>query len=207
MLNFGAMLDNKYITGTAGGKKMGSNVSVNSEMVTTAPAATMAIGSNVHVKDDVQQYLTFTLGGETYGVDILRVQEIRGWTPVTCIPNVPAYLRGVLNLRGNIVPIVDMRMRFKLEHAEFTPVTVVIVLSVQTLQGERVIGMVVDSVSDVLDITAEEIKPSPDFGSAVDTDFINGLATTNDEMVMLLDVDKMLTDDEIKGLETVSTSD
>lgn len=182
-------------------------MSANTELATSASAGAMVMGSNASIRDGVQQYLTFTLGGETYGVDILRVQEIRGWAPVTCIPNAPAYLRGMLNLRGTIVPIVDMRMRFNLDNAEFTPVTVVIVLSVHAAQDERVIGVVVDSVSDVLGVTAEEIKPSPDFGSAIDTDFINGLATANDEMVMLLDVDKMLTDDEMKGLEAVSTSD
>lgn len=181
-------------------------MSVTSEVVATPETVAMAIENRANIQAGVRQYLTFTLGGESYGVDILRVQEIRGWTPVTCIPNTPAYLRGMLNLRGSIVPIVDMRMRFNLEHAEFTPVTVVIVLTVEGARGSRVIGVVVDSVSDVLDVTPGEIKPSPDFGGAIDTDFIKGLATANDEMVMLLDVDKMLTDDEIHGLETVSTS-
>lgn len=153
------------------------------------------------------QYLTFTLAGESYGVDILRVREIKGWTPVTRIPNTPEHMRGVLNLRGTIVPIIDMRMRFNLEHAEYTPVTVVIVLSVRTGAGDRVIGIVVDSVSDVLDVTPEEIKPSPDFGGSVNTEFINGLATVNDHMVMLLDIDKMLTSDEMSALDAMHVDD
>ena len=181
-------------------------MSVTTEMVSAAAAGALVKDNKSSVPDDQQQYLTFTLGGESYGVDILRVQEIRGWSPVTCIPNAPDYLRGMLNLRGSIVPIVDMRMRFNLENAEFTPVTVVIVLTVEAAEGSRVIGVVVDSVSDVLDVLPEQIKPSPDFGGAIDTDFIKGLATANEEMVMLLDVDKMLTTEEIHGLEAVSTS-
>lgn len=149
------------------------------------------------------QYLTFILAGEHYGVDILRVQEIKGWAPVTRIPNTPEHLRGVLNLRGTIVPIIDLRMRFDLEKAEYTALTVIIVLSIHTENGERIIGVVVDAVSDVLNVKPEDIKPTPDFGSGVDTDFLNGLATAGDEMVMLLDVDKMLSADEISRLNTL----
>jgi purine-binding chemotaxis protein CheW len=165
-----------------------------------------AMDTDRNLKEGGRQYLTFSLAGEAYGVDILRVQEIRGWTPVTTIPNTPAYMRGVLNLRGTIVPILDMRQRFNLEQAEYTAVTVIIVLSVHTEHGERVIGVVVDSVSDVLDVVEEEIKPSPDFGGSVNTEFINGLAALQDQMVMLLDIDKMLTSDEMSGLATLSDS-
>src|SRR6476661_7582664 len=108
------------------------------------------------------QVLTFTLGAETYGVDILRVQEIRGWSPVTRIPQAPAHVLGVLNLRGSIVPIVDMRMRFSLDRAEYTPLTVIIVLSVESHAGRRDIGVVVDGVSDVIDVAAADIKPAPE---------------------------------------------
>ncbi len=148
----------------------------------------------------VTQFLTFSLGAEEYGVDILRVQEIRGWQQVTRVPNAPTYLLGVLNLRGVIVPIIDMRMRFHLEKVEYTPVTVIIVLSVRTAHGSNVFGVVVDSVSDVLDVTAGDIRPTPDFGSAMNTEFISGLATASERMVMLLDIDKLLSQEELSTL-------
>lgn len=148
-----------------------------------AQAGTMA-GSN--------QMLTFTLGDETYGVDILRVQEIRGWTPVTRIPQTPPHVLGVLNLRGSIVPIVDLRMRFMLKHAEYTPLTVIIVLSVESPAGRRDFGVVVDGVSDVIDVASTDIKPAPDLGNQVSTEFIEGLASVSDHMVMLLDIDRLI---------------
>ena len=156
---------------------------------------------------DNSQFLTFQLDNEAYGVDILRVQEIKGWVPVTRIPNTPEYLKGVLNLRGTIVPIIDMRMRFNLESMEYNAETVIIVLSVQTGSGERVVGIVVDSVSDVLSVQTSEIKPSPDFGNSVNTEFIDGLATVEEQMVMLLDIDKMLSTDELTHLEAIAESD
>ncbi|GMQ84114.1 MAG: chemotaxis protein CheW [Gammaproteobacteria bacterium] len=149
------------------------------------------------------QYLTFMLGGEHYAVDTLRVQEIKGWTPVTCIPHTPDYIRGVLNLRGTIVPILDLRMRFCLEKAEYTPLTVTIVLSVRTGEGERVIGVVVDAVSDVLNVDARDIKPTPDFGSAVNTEFVSGLAAAGEQMVIVLDIDRMLTMEEIEMIAAI----
>lgn len=150
--------------------------------------------------DKVSQYLTFSLGTEEYGVEILRVQEIRGWQHVTRVPNAPAHMLGVLNLRGTIVPIIDMRMRFRLAKVEYNPVTVIIVVSVQGPNGTNVFGIVVDSVSDVLDIRANEVKVKPDFGAAVNTDFINGLATVNEHMVMLLDIDRLMSADELAAL-------
>ncbi|HYM36582.1 MAG TPA: chemotaxis protein CheW [Steroidobacteraceae bacterium] len=141
------------------------------------------------------QILTFTLGAETYGVDILRVQEIRGWSPVTRIPQSPPHVLGVLNLRGSIVPIIDLRMRFHLESAEYTPLTVIIVLSVESATGRRDIGMVVDGVSDVIDIDSSRVKPAPDLGMQANTDFIRGLATVAEHMVMLLDVDRLVSGD------------
>jgi purine-binding chemotaxis protein CheW len=158
----------------------------------------------VKTDDEGTQFLTFILDNEAYGVEILRVQEIKGWTPVTRIPNTPEYMQGVLNLRGTIVPIVDMRMRFNLEQIEYTPITVIIVLSVKSDNGERVIGLVVDSVSDVIDVNAEDIKATPDFGTTLNTEFINGLATSAEHMVMLLDVDKLLSVDEMTALAQVS---
>lgn len=150
------------------------------------------------------QYLTFSLANEEYGVDILRVQEIKGWTPVTQIPNAPCFLKGVLNLRGTIVPIVDLRMRFNLKEIEYTPTTVVIVLSLLTEGRERTFGIVVDAVSDVLNIATADIRPKPDFGTVVDADFINGLATVDEQMVMLLDIDRLLRPDELNAISTVT---
>ena len=145
------------------------------------------------------QVLTFTLGEETYGVDILRVQEIRGYSTVTRIPQAPAHVLGVLNLRGSIVPIVDMRMRFNLAQAEYTPLTVIIVLSVESPVGRRDFGVVVDGVSDVIDVAAADIKPAPELGEHVSTEFIEGLAAVSGRMVMLLDIDTLIGGD-VTGL-------
>ena len=138
------------------------------------------------------QVLTFVLGNETYGVDILRVQEIRGWSAVTKIPHAPSHVLGVLNLRGSIVPIVDMRMQFNLERAEYTAITVIIVLSVQSRKGPRDFGIVVDGVSDVVDVNAAQVKPAPDLGSREATDYIRGLMPVADRMVVLLDIDRLI---------------
>lgn len=147
---------------------------------------------NAAVDVGSRQVLTFTLGEETYGVDILRVQEIRGYSTVTRIPQAPAHVLGVLNLRGSIVPIVDMRMRFNLDRAEYTPLTVIIVLSVESHAGRRDIGVVVDGVSDVIDVAVAEIKPAPELGAQVSTEFIQGLAAVSGRMVMLLDIDRLI---------------
>jgi purine-binding chemotaxis protein CheW len=139
-----------------------------------------------------RQVLTFCLGAETYGVDILRVQEIRGWSPVTRIPKSPPHVLGVLNLRGSIVPIVDLRVRFSLERAEFTPLTVIIVLSITTPNGRSEFGLVVDSVSDVVDIGTKDLKDAPNLGGKMNADFIQCLATVADRMLILLDVDALI---------------
>ncbi|MCP5158101.1 MAG: purine-binding chemotaxis protein CheW [Gammaproteobacteria bacterium] len=153
------------------------------------------------------QYLTFNLAGESYGVDILKVQEIRGWVPVTKVPNAPVFVRGVMNLRGAIVPVVDLRLRFGLESVEYTKITVVIVVTVHAEQGDRIIGMVVDGVSDVLNINnAADIKEAPNFGAAASTEFINGLVALDSGMVMLLDVDRLLSVEEMFSLETMRSS-
>lgn len=154
--------------------------------------------------DSQQQYLTFILAGEEYGVDILRVQEIKGWDTVTQIPNTPEYIRGVINLRGTIVPIIDMRSRFGLEDLGYGPTTVVIVLKVNSEDKSRIMGIVVDGVSDVYNMPDEEIKPSPDFGSAVDTDFVKGLATVNEKMVIVLDIDHMCNSNELSDIEAAT---
>jgi purine-binding chemotaxis protein CheW len=151
------------------------------------------------------QVLTFTLGEETYGVDILRVQEIRGYSPVTRIPQAPGHVLGVLNLRGSIVPIVDLRMRFNLERAEYTALTVIIVLSVESAGGRRDFGVVVDGVSDVIDVATSDVKPAPDLGAQVSTEFIEGLASVSGRMVMLLDIDQLIGGD-VTGVTPLSAA-
>jgi len=148
------------------------------------------------VREDLDQYLTFTLAGEEYGVDILRVQEIRGWESVTRIPNAPDYVKGVLNLRGAIVPVFDLRQKFGMSLQTYHKDTVVIVLRVKGGPGLRNMGVVVDAVSDVLDTPASEIRSAPEFGTGVATEYISGLVTAGSKMVMLLDVDRMLDESE-----------
>ena len=155
-------------------------------MSTNATAAQGSTAPGSH------QVLTFVLGTETYGVDILRVQEIRGWSAVTKIPHAPPHVLGVLNLRGSIVPIVDMRMQFNLERAEYSAVTVIIVLSVQSRKGPRDFGLVVDGVSDVVDVNGAQVKAAPDLGSRAATDHIRGLLPVADRMVVLLDIDRLI---------------
>ena len=138
------------------------------------------------------QVLTFCLGSETYAVDILLVQEIRGWTSVTRLPQSPPYMLGMLNLRGSIVPVIDMRVRLGLEQAPFTPFTAIVVLSVEASSGRRVFGLVVDSVSDVLDIDAAELKETPCLGSQASAEMIKGIAVVADRMLILLDVDELI---------------
>lgn len=155
--------------------------------------------------DGSQQYLTFILDGEEYGVDILRVQEIKGWDRVTPIPNTPEFIRGVLNLRGTIVPIIDLRLRFNLPHLAYGPTTVVIMLKVLNADDKsRIMGIVVDGVSDVYNMPEDNIKASPDFGAAVDTAFIRGLATVNEKMVIVLDIDHMLNSRELAMLDSAT---
>jgi purine-binding chemotaxis protein CheW len=148
----------------------------------------------------VEQFLTFELAGESYGVEILKVQEIRGWEPVREIPNTPDYIKGALNLRGEIVPIVDLRERFGMEKTEYSPVTVVIVLCVENSHGSHVMGIVADAVSDVLDITIADIKDSPKLGSKIDTRYMRGMHVGEKNMVMLLDTDKLLDSEEFEGI-------
>jgi purine-binding chemotaxis protein CheW len=143
------------------------------------------------IEDGAEQFLTFILGDEEYGVEILRVQEIKGWDTVTNIPNSPHYLCGVLNLRGTIVPVVDLRLRFEMAECEYTPTTVIVVLNIEG-ESQRTVGIVVDGMSDTYNVMPDDIKPSPDFGSTIKTDYITGLVTIGDNMVMLLDIDRLL---------------
>ena len=137
---------------------------------------------------DAQQFLTFRLGGEEYGVGILTVQEIRGWSSVTKVPHTPAWLLGVINLRGVVVPIIDLRLKFSLASAEYNETTVVIILTVAT----RVVGVVVDGVSDVITLGAAQIKPAPSLGNGTNTGHIIGFGTLDERMRILMDVEKLM---------------
>ena len=153
--------------------------------------------------DSTSQYLTFFMAGEEYGVDILCVQEIRGWENATPLPNAPAHIKGVINLRGTIVPIIDLRQCFGLVGIEYTPVTVVIVLKVKASNGSRVVGIVVDAVSDVYSLGNADMRPVPDLGEAVDTHFIKALVTVNSRLVILLNIDELTAVEELPDLKNL----
>ena len=149
---------------------------------------------------DGNEFLAFTLGKEEYGIDILKVQEIRGYEPVTRIANSPDFIKGVVNLRGIIVPIVDMRIKFNLGEPTYDQFTVVIILNI----SGRVMGMVVDSVSDVTTLTPEQIKAAPEMGTTFDTDYLIGLGTLDERMLILVDIDKLMSSDEMGLIEKLA---
>ncbi len=135
------------------------------------------------------EYLTFTLGNEEYGMDILKVQEIRGYDAVTAIANTPPFIKGVINLRGIIVPIVDLRIKFNLGKVNYDELTVVIILNL----SNRVVGVVVDSVSDVLTLSPEQIKAAPQLSTSLDTRYIVGMGTVDQRMLILVDIERLMT--------------
>ena len=144
-----------------------------------------------------REYLTFSLGSEEYAVDILKVQEIRGYDRVTHIANSPAFIKGVINLRGAIVPIVDLRIKFGLSSAEYDAFTVVIILNI----SRRIVGVVVDTVSDVVLLAQEQIRPAPEFGAILNTRYIRGLATLDDRMIIVTDIETLMTSEEMGLVE------
>lgn len=145
------------------------------------------------------EFLTFTLGGEEYGVDILKVQEIRGYENVTKIANTPEHIKGVINLRGVIVPIFDLRVKFRLSKIEYDQFTVVIILSI----GSRVVGIVVDGVSDVIQLSPEQVKPAPELGEVRDTNYILGLGSTEGRMIILVDIERLMSSSDVDLLDHV----
>ncbi|TAL55987.1 MAG: chemotaxis protein CheW [Pandoraea sp.] len=150
---------------------------------------------------DGQEFLVFTLGDEEYGIDILKVQEIRGYDAVTRIANAPEFIKGVINLRGIIVPIVDMRIKFNLGRVEYDTQTVVIILNV----ANRVVGMVVDGVSDVLTLARGDIKPPPEFGATLTTEYLTGLGTVEGRMLILMDIEKLMTSNDMALIDRVAS--
>ena len=148
-----------------------------------------------------QEFLVFTLGDEEYGIDILKVQEIRGYDQVTRIANAPAFIKGVTNLRGVIVPIVDLRIKFSQVDVDYNDNTVVIVLNL----GQRVVGIVVDGVSDVLSLTAEQIRPAPEFAVTLSTEYLTGLGALGDRMLILVNIEKLLNSEEMALLDSAAS--
>ncbi|MET0319117.1 MAG: chemotaxis protein CheW [Duganella sp.] len=153
--------------------------------------------SELHANSTAGEYLAFTLGQEEYGIDIQKVSEIRSYETPTRIANAPEFVKGVVNLRGIIVPIVDMRIKFNLGTPSYDQFTVVIILNI----GHRVVGMVVDRVSDVTTLTHEQIKPAPEIGSAINTDHIVGLGTIEDRMLILVDIDRLMSSEDMGLIE------
>jgi purine-binding chemotaxis protein CheW len=153
---------------------------------------------------ELTQFLSFSLGKEEYGVDILRVQEIRGWEEVRELPKSPDYIKGVLNLRDQVVPIIDLRVRFGLDQVEYKPTTVIVVLSVFRDGKSHVVGAVVDAVSDVLDVDRDELRAAPDLGTTVDTRYINGMFMLDTRMLILLNVDKLLDPNELASISKLA---
>lgn len=161
--------------------------------ISKQPAGVLAEDDSV-----ASEFLTFTLGAEEYAIDILKVQEIRSYETPTLIANAPPFIKGVVNLRGTIVPIVDLRVKFNLGKIEYTPFTVVIILNI----ARRVIGVVVDSVSDVLSLTPAQIRPAPDFSGSFDTRYILGLASVEQRMLIVTDIERLMSSADMELVES-----
>jgi purine-binding chemotaxis protein CheW len=161
--------------------------------VAAGPSAAARASQAANAGAMAREFLTFRLGDEEYGIDILKVQEIRGYEAVTAIANTPAFIKGVINLRGTIIPIVDMRIKFNLGTVDYNIFTVVIILNV----AGRIVGMVVDSVSDVISLSAEQMRPAPSFAAGLDTQYIMGLGTVDKRMLILADIEKLMTSSDM----------
>lgn len=148
------------------------------------------------------KYLTFSLAGEEYGIAILKVKEIIGMMPITPVPQTPDFVKGVINLRGKVIPVIDLRLRFGIEAMDFTERTCIIVVEIEGASGTVMIGIVVDSVSEVLNIRGEDIQDTPSFGTNLNTDYILGMAKTEDGVKILLEIDRVLSSEEMARLET-----
>jgi purine-binding chemotaxis protein CheW len=162
--------------------------------------ATTKDAAQAAVNPTANEFLTFILGSEEYGLEILKVQEIRGYDAITHIANAPAFIKGVVNLRGIIVPIIDMRIKFNLGKVEYNEFTVVIILNV----ASRVMGIVVDGVSDVITLSSEQVKPAPDFAAHLDTDYIIGLGTVDERMLILMDIEKLMSSKDMGLIDSTA---
>ena len=151
------------------------------------------------------KYLTFHLSGEYYGLEIIKVQEIIKMMEVTRVPRTPEFVRGVINLRGKVIPVIDLRLKFEIEHQEDTDKTCVIVVQVKNNDETiTIIGIIVDEVSEVMDIEADQIEPSPSFGANIDTNFILGMGKVGKKVLSMLDIDQILSSEEIASMEKIS---
>ena len=168
-------------------------------MSTTTELTNQGNSAASALKTAAGEYLTFVLGNEQYGIEILKVQEIRGYDAVTQIANMPAFIKGVINLRGKIVPIVDLRIKFNLGKVEYNEFTVVIILN---LNG-RIVGIVVDGVSDVRELREEHLREVPSLVTRIDTKYIVGLATIEQEMLILVDIEKLMSSNEMELMDSV----
>jgi len=168
-----------------------------------------ALQEQIEQKEDQDdQVLSFVLGNEEYGVDILTVQEIKGWEKTTNIPNTPDYVMGVINLRGAVVPIIDLRVRFGLQSVTYNDSTVVIILRSEDTSGsQKIIGLVVDGVSDVYSLPASDIQSSPDMNGTIHTDYVNGLATVADKMIVVLNVNQLINDGILASIQNSLNKD
>jgi purine-binding chemotaxis protein CheW len=147
------------------------------------------------------KYLTFTLAEEEYGIGILKIKEIIGMMPITTVPRTPEFVKGVINLRGKVIPVMDLRLRFGMEEMAYTERTCIVVVEIEGFSGTVMIGVVVDSVSEVLNIKGEDVEETPTFGSKLNTDYILGMAKMEGGVKILLDIDQVLSEDEIADLE------
>jgi purine-binding chemotaxis protein CheW len=174
-------------------------------MTTLASCSTTKTGAN-HEKSG--KYLTFRIGNEGYGLEILRVKEIIGLLTITKMPRTPDYIRGVINLRGKVIPVMDLRAKFGMSATEWTAETCIIVVDISRDDRTVHMGILVDGVSEVLDITADRIEDSPEFGDSVDTDYIKGMGKIRERVIMLLDIDKVVMRDDLKlAVKTADSTD
>jgi purine-binding chemotaxis protein CheW len=155
------------------------------------------------MNDREGKYLTFSLAGEEYGIGILKIKEIIGMMPITTVPQTPGFVKGVVNLRGKVIPVIDLRLRFGMGGIEYTERTCIIVVEIDGQSGTVQIGIVVDSVSEVLNVRAEDIEDTPAFGTKLNTEYILGMAKMEGGVKILLDIDRVLSTDELSELETV----
>lgn len=174
-------------------------------MASAVAEASMAARTHAAMLDRAGQYLTFALGAEVYGIEILKVQEIIGMMPVTKVPRSPEFVRGVINLRGKVIPVIELRTKFEMEQRDDTSMTCIIVVQVSTTAQSITMGIIVDEVAEVVAITGEQIDPAPQFGAGVRTEFILGIGKIASKVVILLDVDKVLSWGELANVEEAAT--
>jgi purine-binding chemotaxis protein CheW len=161
------------------------------------------VGPAAKVDQRSGKYLTFELGREEFGIQVLKVREIMGIQDITAVPQTPVYVKGVINLRGKVIPVVDLRLKFGLQQVDYTQRTCIIVVQVTGEAGAMLVGIVVDGVSEVLNVTAADIEDTPDFGHGVSTPYILGMAKTKGKVKILLEIDQVLSSQELQGIEHV----